>query len=671
MLTVNRFDKSAICEPALSLYRAAASPDNIYVEDIGLWSNDFQTGYLNDRLLDDLSIELLLPAVNFYRFVGYQHDESARDEYLGYSPVSNRHYDGWMDLLRFGSLAAGAMRLWRKPKTANWGWDSDTNHVSYRGQIDSTATSHDLYPNRVWISRNNMDYHAYAPAEIRPHGLISLVDGKPKIVSLPPYYEPWYHNDRRVPIVEFISMLARAGAEKTLVRQSGYAHNTLIYNNFAVNERVLSEGNSNKDFLATRTEITYDLVVHAWSERPCKDGIAPSGNFRYSVKHILVATLRLLPRDIPIVAGPAYQRVESSSGWWTSYTLLDYDVTHVLPANYTWPFYTVENLTRAFEQSVPHIVREPADGYVVKNHQTLLQADDPLYNTTNALLDKYNSLVEEVHPDIIYWAALSANDAVMSYTHSDLNLIEGVPQLPSMLSGLKNVSDFMSHLKSLSSGNVAASSEIIDDLAEGYLAYHYGYSPTIADVQEARTQAEIVYNRMSTHAKTLPRVLYGKFFYRFPNNIQLKGYEGDFTVTVRSKVSLNPSNSALLAWVLTLDQVGMLPTLTRAWDLVKFSFVLDWFTSLGDRLQDVDSNAIRFAIDINSYIHTFEYSYRPSDKLLSRYGCSSDDFTLRVYKRYRSLFNPLLRDGRFDPHPPKGLSKSRHLAAGSLLWVSK
>lgn len=670
MLTVNRFDQSHVMEPCVSFRKPKFVPSNVYYPDVGIWSNDWRIGFRMDNLLFDLSLDMRLPAMNFFRHVGIDYGGAAVETFKGYSPYETRQYDAFHDLQRYGSVIGGALKL-RKPRRAiTWGSDTDMTHASYRGHLDCVSASNDLCPTRIWFSSNSVSYHGLPDTQIRQHGVITAAGPNGyRIVTKAPYYEPWSYTRVRVFLDEIVNDFIHKtrNTPMDVVLSSGYARNTLTYSNFRYVERVLyilESGECEIEIL-----VTYNFLNRAWSLRPAIDGRGPWGTFHYEVTHKI--RVHVVPdyRAIAPSVGTHYNHTQNYGSWNTEYTLLEYENTHLIPNQYGWEYFTSE-MDHDFERSVVHIVREPSDGHVIKNHIDMLTRDDIPRNSVNALLDSFVSLTDDVHGDIIPFAALSANDALESFSHSDINLIEGVPELPGILSGIKNITSFLGHLKALTDGDLTASSKIVDDLAEGYLAYKYQYSPLLSDIDEAHRIAEDVYQKLGEKSNELPDVLYGSFVFDFPGSIKLRGVSGQFSVVVRSKMSLKKHQSVILAWILALDSVGLLPSATRLWDCVKFSFVIDWFTSLGDRLHDADTTAVRFTVQVEHYVNSYEYRFLPDSRFLSRYGCRSDFFQLRVYKRYRSQYHPFLHGDRFDPHPPGGFNR-KLLAAGSLLWVSK
>lgn len=58
----------------------------------------------------------------------------------------------------------------------------------------------------------------------------------------------------------------------------------------------------------------------------------------------------------------------------------------------------------------------------------------------------------------------------------------------------------------------------------------------------------------------------------------------------RIKLAIGNEDSVLQALAEEMDNVGFLPTCNNIWDLVPFSFVIDWFVNVGEFLQRVDGN---------------------------------------------------------------------------------
>lgn len=146
--------------------------------------------------------------------------------------------------------------------------------------------------------------------------------------------------------------------------------------------------------------------------------------------------------------------------------------------------------------------------------------------------------------------------------------------------------------------------------ASNFLEYHFGWSPLIHDIYDA---VEVVNNplRSFTAQRGLGRIT--ETFdvgYNFGSVIRKGVGVRDFTVAQGATVRAI-SNSTYHS----LDQFGLINPAVVAWELIPFSFVVDWFANVGDVLASysdfagleldrtftskVFRNAINYRVDVN------------------------------------------------------------------------
>jgi hypothetical protein len=80
-------------------------------------------------------------------------------------------------------------------------------------------------------------------------------------------------------------------------------------------------------------------------------------------------------------------------------------------------------------------------------------------------------------------------------------------------------------------------------------------------------------------------------------------------VTCRSKVRLAANIDSIIPYLLTADGLGLLPSLSRIWDLIPFSWLVDSFFNVGDALGYIDFSYKNQLFDIIYSTHSVSVQY--------------------------------------------------------------
>lgn len=209
--------------------------------------------------------------------------------------------------------------------------------------------------------------------------------------------------------------------------------------------------------------------------------------------------------------------------------------------------------------------------------------------------------------------------------------------------------------------------EAIRDFSQLYLEFHFGWSPLVKDIHDGLTVLDSPFKTFhvkSSASKSYPdprgRVATAEdadFWYAVDTH-------GTYAQTIRLQAELVMTNPNLGM----LQQFGVANPLSVAWELVPFSFVLDWFVNVGDYLGSITDFAgtelkgaqrTVFTRYDGSYIHTT----RPKDPKTNNFVTKSWDANNVYCYRYTGLGDgPVLR-----LRAPKPWGIRRGLAAASLL----
>lgn len=275
----------------------------------------------------------------------------------------------------------------------------------------------------------------------------------------------------------------------------------------------------------------------------------------------------------------------------------------------------------------------------------------------------FNENIKDIRPSsfLAAKAALQENVSVLSF-----NLLQDLQHLQDIASVVPDFAQVGILAAQAVKGDISVIPKIIDFLTESVLKYNFQQRPLIKDGRELL--ATDLLKGLEAVVKFREFTWYGKFNYTFLPN---ENFFRDGTLELETRVKLRGSVdlTSFLATCFALNGAGALPTLSRVWSLVPFSFVVDWFTNESKRLEAVDAQFAYLCINVYWCLYSYKLYWRPSAEELMRYDLaqdSSDPFYLTVYRRELSRLMPRLTDSRFDflrrnnsPDP---------VTVGSLLW---
>jgi len=159
-------------------------------------------------------------------------------------------------------------------------------------------------------------------------------------------------------------------------------------------------------------------------------------------------------------------------------------------------------------------------------------------------------------------------------------------QLTKMVLG--NLRKIGGAVRSLRRGNVAAAARSLGtnqrpkpltskDVAGRWLEMQYGWLPTLSDTFEAAKAFEqLTQQRTSTHHASLK----SRGSYEASLSPNLYRYPGRYTTTVRITAELTENPSAQRS-------MGLYDPLSVAWEIIPWSFVVDWFIPIGTYLENL------------------------------------------------------------------------------------
>lgn len=242
-----------------------------------------------------------------------------------------------------------------------------------------------------------------------------------------------------------------------------------------------------------------------------------------------------------------------------------------------------------------------------------------------------------------YWPEL-ASQAYQDLGMSDVN---GIAFLSELLSMGEEVRSFARTLKSIPSNRVKAA-------ASAWLAVHYGFKLTLLDIGKLKETLALQAARDTRKSRI-----------RASKQFSVDGV----SYVARYQVFYNVFGQVddLLDQLLQLSDATL--TSENLWDMVPFSFVIDWFVQLGDVLQSLDNYAnlsqIHQVIAAGKSILGRRQALQSMLGLSGRADIICDVQLSGYFRRYSSyLERPTLL-------PNVTLTPFNHLAEGAALVVSR
>jgi hypothetical protein len=331
------------------------------------------------------------------------------------------------------------------------------------------------------------------------------------------------------------------------------------------------------------------------------------------------------------------------------------------PLEFTWGDATAGLITRPRNTSNPPLVsnfeqyrRSTLKGHLATSDNTTLHRE---------FADLFEARLPGFRPASFYAAGDSLEKAI---SESKLNLLEMTHDLADIGALLPDTESVQSAIAKALRGDLAAIKEAIDVITNHILKIRFGIDPSIDDIDTILSLELESIRRLTAPIITTS---YGQFRYVFLED-ENPLRDGKLELIARAKVRFVSDPSTVMGAALVANSVGLLPTLSRIWETLPFSFVVDWLTNMSRRLHDVDNQIFWLAMRVHLCMYSYTVEYTPSAEVLDLFdleqmpGC--EPFRLRMYVRELSHYTPRLMDSPYDFRRPR--SSPDPVTVGSLLW---
>jgi len=196
--------------------------------------------------------------------------------------------------------------------------------------------------------------------------------------------------------------------------------------------------------------------------------------------------------------------------------------------------------------------------------------------------------------------------------------------------------------------------------ADNYLSYQYGVLPTIDDLKSIfeAFRSKKFYDRSGFRRVSA---------YDSANDaFSFEGRDVPFRHTRRIHIAVNDRDTGLDALVEKARSIGVFPSLTNLWDLLPYSFVIDWFTDVGSVLERIDTRHRLLNLDIPYVIMSdkIEFSHSITD---TKSGLGLD-VAVSYYNRFVTTVVPQPRIFGEINKPP---TVQNHWIEGSALIIQR
>lgn len=303
--------------------------------------------------------------------------------------------------------------------------------------------------------------------------------------------------------------------------------------------------------------------------------------------------------------------------------------------------------------------------------RTGLVDDDGDYNARKSAVADSGTLkvfafrVRSAWNDITPSSVNSTADAVLGLENSfNTNLLQNLQKLPeftSMLPQIKEATHVLSRVFKRKL-DLMTLKELFDLLTSTELQKDFQWRPLIKLLTEYLPKLSSALASFSYEGQLIGR---GSYSFNFPNGSF--GRDGCH-LTTRTKVVLEAGASTLLSAILGTDSLGILPKPSNIWDLVPFSFVLNWFTGVGNAMRRAEYMFLLHTLPAY-FVHSYTITTPFTASELAAWNLQDvgvDRAGLRLYYRDVSLCTPVPRNSAYNFGIPTSLPPLATL--GSLLY---
>jgi len=262
-------------------------------------------------------------------------------------------------------------------------------------------------------------------------------------------------------------------------------------------------------------------------------------------------------------------------------------------------------------------------------------------------------------------SAFSASDAVKSLEgYLGINILQNLQKLPSLASAIPQLRTAVDLAGRLLARDLSFHTwkDIVSLVTSTHLQNSFQWQPIVRLITEYGPKLAATFSVLGL--RTGDTVGYGSFRAELHNKLGRK----DVTLLTRTKIVLSSDIPSWLTALTGVDALGLLPKPSNLWDLIPFTFLVNWFTGVGEAIRRAESTILLSTLPAY-YVHTYTLTSPLTEDELVLLKASSDRSraaSLRIYVRDVTTFTPAPHDSHLDFGIPQGFPSYGTL--GSLIW---
>lgn len=230
--------------------------------------------------------------------------------------------------------------------------------------------------------------------------------------------------------------------------------------------------------------------------------------------------------------------------------------------------------------------RQPGDGALTRKTELYTGQCDVVFNPRTAR-EKIDVIVRDIFPtrnfpleDVPYGNLAMSAASKMSV--NNVNMLEFLYELKtplSLLHKLGNLKNLPRNLKKIKKRTKDLKS--LHGASDAYLATKYGILPTISELSE-------IVEALKGIKPYYDRNGFKTYSAGYQSEVRLDGVKYELQQHV--KIAIENEDAEFKRLINQIESFGFLPNLENIWDLVTYSFVVDWFIDMGALMRRVDTH---------------------------------------------------------------------------------